>query len=107
MGHQKKKKLTGRREQLKSNKPQGFNLLSFQKALQRYNAGLFQEAEALLVSHLHEERMQMKRLGVIDARADSLLPHVLHKLVTVEVGIIAGLARHIGLGLFFHGGKVV
>ena len=50
--HYQNKQRSSRREHSKSHKPQELSSLSFQKALQRYNAGLFQEAEKLLESHL-------------------------------------------------------
>ncbi len=44
MRYQKKQR-SGRREHSKSHKSQEISRLSLQKALKRYNAGLFQEAE--------------------------------------------------------------
>jgi FkbM family methyltransferase len=75
----KHKQQSGRREHSNRHKPQELSRLSFQKALQRYNAGLYQEAGRLLDSHLKsfpKDDAALNLAGLIDyqtGRYDSSL----------------------------------
>jgi hypothetical protein len=63
------KQRSGSREHSKSLKPQEPGGLSLQKAIQRYNAGLFLEDETLLESHLKcrpKDDAALNVLGLID-----------------------------------------
>ncbi len=67
--HFQNKQRSGSRKYSKSHKSQELRSLSLQKALKRYNAGLFQEAEKVLESHLKrhpKDHAALNLLGLID-----------------------------------------